>query len=409
MKRRYLLFTVTVAILCVMVVGIALLTNGLGRSHAVASSVTPHVTTSTSSIGVVVGDTYYGTSGEDVYALNAKTGVRLWHYYTKVPASLLAVAQGMVYFFLSYNGHAYALDAKTGAVAWQSQATFSGGVNTLFVQNGVLYIETATEVSVLSALNASNGTLLWTYVSHSGSVGMAFVLIQGVFYISSSQSSGHSGTSLCAVEASNSSEIWCQDYGDLGGFTAPIVTGNIVAVGYYPYGGSSQILAFNISNGSLVWQRSNVSLLAGAQGTIYAFVDGSNVVEAFKAGHGALIWQNGFGTAIQGGSLVSNGVLYVSNSDNNVYAINTTDGSLLWSYNVGAVAFTFVVVNGVAYISTDSALYALNASTGSPLWVSKIPVNTVNFVSVRLGIVYVGSGYIVHALSIQTGKQLWRH
>src|SRR5260370_21803766 len=136
MKRRYLLFTVTVAILCVMVAGIALLTNGLGRSHAVASSVTPHATTSTSSFGVV-GDTYYGTSGEDVYALNAKTGVRLWHYYTKVPTSLLAVAQGMVYFFLSDNGHAYALDAKTGAVAWRSQGNFNRGVYTPFLQNGV--------------------------------------------------------------------------------------------------------------------------------------------------------------------------------------------------------------------------------------------------------------------------------
>src|SRR5260370_31785873 len=129
-----------------------------------------------------------------------------------------------------------------------------------------------------------------------------------------------------------------------------MVTGNIVAVGYYPYGGSSQILAFNISNGSLVWQRSNVSLLAGSQGTIYAFVDGSNVVEAFKAGHGALIWQNRFGTAIQGGSLVSNGVLYVSNSDNNVYAINTTDVSLLLCYNVVAISYIFSVVNSLAFI-----------------------------------------------------------
>src|SRR5258708_34228282 len=150
MKRRHLLFTGTVAILCVMVAGIALLTNGLGRSHAVASSVTPRATTSTSSFGVVVGDTYYGTSREDVYALNAKTGGRLWHYYTKVPASLLGVAQGMVYFFLSDNGHAYALHAKTGAFAWRSQATFSGGHDNLFVPNGVLYDLNVTEIHALS-------------------------------------------------------------------------------------------------------------------------------------------------------------------------------------------------------------------------------------------------------------------
>src|SRR5260370_39594773 len=139
MKRRYLLFTVTVAILCVMVAGIALLTNGLGRSHAVASSVTPHATTSTSSFGVV-GDTYYGTSGEDVYALNAKTGIRLWHYYTKVHTSLLGFDQGMVYFFLSVNCHAFTIYAMPGAVSWRSTATFSGDANTLLCTYVVLFI-----------------------------------------------------------------------------------------------------------------------------------------------------------------------------------------------------------------------------------------------------------------------------
>lgn len=284
MKHRVLLLSVTATIVCAVALGTALVTNSLGHSPAMARSATPQATTSHSSYGVVVGNTYYGSTNQDVYALNAKTGALLWKHSTSELALLLTVAQGNVYFALS-GDHAYALNATTGAVVWQSQATFYSVV-ALFVNNGVLYVETNTEAGFFTALNATNGTLLWTYMDGNTS-SMSFVLVQGVLYIASTL-----GASLCAVQVSSGSQIWCHDYSYYGGVTKPIVTGSIVTVGYesgtnYSY----EIDAFNSSNGSLVWQSQNVYQLGGSQGMVYAAVAGSNVVEAFNALNSAFVFR----------------------------------------------------------------------------------------------------------------------
>jgi outer membrane protein assembly factor BamB len=419
MKQRVLPLSVIATIVCMVALGTALVTNSLGHSHAMSRSVAPRAATSSRSYGVVVGNTYYGSSNQDVYALHAKTGALIWQHPTSELAFLLTVAQGDVYFVSGGNNpyalNAYALNATTGAVVWQSQATFGTVPVALFANNGVLYVETDPDVGVFSALNASNGTLLWTYIDHSGSDDPSFVLVQGMFYFASSQTSGRSGASLCAVEASNGLQIWCHDYSIPGGVSTPVVTGSIVTVGYYS--GTNyryQIDAFAISTGSFVWQRQNVYQLGGSQGMIYAAVNGSNVVEAFNAHNGALIWQNSVGTAIatQIEDIVSNGVLYTSNTNNEVDAISTADGSVQWHYNVGGFAYTLIIVNGVAYVGIGSALYALNASNGSLLWKSSIK-GILCAVSIKLGIVYlvdsVTNNPVVYALSIQTGQQLWTH
>lgn len=415
MKQRTLLLSVTATIVCAMALSTALVTNSLGHSHAISHSVTSQANTSPRSYGVVVGNTYYGSTNQDVYARNATTGALIWKHPTSQFAFPLAVSQGHVYYALG-SDHAYALNATTGGLVWKSQATFSTVPVALFVNNGVLYVETVPDISLFSALNASNGTLLWTYIDQSGSDAVSFVLVQGIFYFASSQSSGRSDASLCAVQASNGSQIWCYDYSDLGGVSTPVVTGSIVTVGHQPditYSSHEQIDAFAISDGSLVWQRQNVSLLGGSQGMIYAAVDGSNVVKAFNALNGALVWKNSIGTGnvtyIE--SIVRNGVLYTGNTNNEVDAISTANGSLLWHYNVGGFAYQLIIANGVAYASVET-LYALNASNGSLLW--KSPVSgIICAVSVKLGIVYlvssVTNNLVVYALSIQTGQQLWTH
>lgn len=406
MKQRVLFLSVTAAIVCAVALSTALATNSLGHSHAMARTATAQAATSSRSYGVVVGSTYYGSTNQDVYALNAQTGALLWKHPTSQLAFLLTVAQGYVYFALG-GDHAYALNATTGAVVWKSQATIYSVPVALFVNNGVLYVETQTEASFFSALNASNGKLLWTYVI--GSYGSSFALVQGVLYIATGPF-----PALSAVQVSNGSQIWIHEYGGYGGVSTPIVTGSIVTVGYYSDTSYSyEIDAFNSSNGSRIWQRQNVYQLGRSQGMIYAAVAGSNVVEALNALNGALIWKNSIGTGnvTQTGEIVRNGVLYTSNSNNEVDAFSTANGSLLWHYNVGG-AQRLIIANGVVYASIGSALYALNASNGSLLWKSSVS-GILCAVSVKLGIVYlVGSvtnNPVVYALSIQTGNQLWTH
>ena len=67
---------------------------------------------------------------------------------------------------------------------------------------------------------------------------------------------------------------------------------------------------------------------------------------------------------------MANGVVYVGSNDDNVYALNASTGTQLWSYTTGnLVNSSPAVANGVVYVgSGDDNVYALNASTGAKLW-----------------------------------------
>ncbi len=72
------------------------------------------------------------------YALDAKTGAKLWSYTTSVyVGSSPAVANGVVYF--TAGGNVYALNAHTGAELW-SYATGGASGSSPSVVDGVFYV-----------------------------------------------------------------------------------------------------------------------------------------------------------------------------------------------------------------------------------------------------------------------------
>jgi outer membrane protein assembly factor BamB len=99
----------------------------------------------------------------------------------------------------------------------------------------------------------------------------------------------------------------------------------------------------------------------------------------------------------------------------NLYAVNATDGNILWEYYPGGDSSP-VVINDTVYIDVDNMQYlviALDAISGTELW--KYPGSNylVSSPAVANGVVYVScSGNIVrsskvYALSASTGKMIW--
>ncbi len=70
-------------------------------------------------VAVAGGKLYYGSSSEDaVYCLDARTGQRLWVFYTEGPVRLApTLYQGKLYVG-SDDGRVYCLDASSGQLAW---------------------------------------------------------------------------------------------------------------------------------------------------------------------------------------------------------------------------------------------------------------------------------------------------
>ena len=67
---------------------------------------------------------------------------------------------------------------------------------------------------------------------------------------------------------------------------------------------------------------------------------------------------------------VTNDVVYVGSTDNNLYAVNRADGTLKWKFGTkGWVGSSPAVANGIVYVgSVDGSFYAVDAATGKEKW-----------------------------------------
>ncbi len=115
--------------------------------------------------------------------------------------------------------------------------------------------------------------------------------------------------------------------------------------------------------------------------------------------------------------VVVNGVVYTSDENNYVYALNATDGNQLWNYLTGGGADSPAVANGVVYVNEDFSINALNATDGTQLWSNEpqydIPVGF-SSPTVVDGVVYAGTTNSgdsrmgnVYAMNAKNGNTLW--
>jgi glucose dehydrogenase len=129
---------------------------------------------------VVDGVMYLTTSFNHVYAVDAATGKEFWHYKHKMgPVTTfccgpnnrgVAIAGGKVYMG-TLDAKLVALDAATGAIAWQTEIAdpekgYSETMSPTIVDNKVLIGTNGGEYGVrgfLKAFDTESGKLLWTF------------------------------------------------------------------------------------------------------------------------------------------------------------------------------------------------------------------------------------------------------
>ena len=79
--------------------------------------------------------------------------------------------------------------------------------------------------------------------------------------------------------------------------------------------------------------------------------------------------------------------------DQNIYALNASDGAKLWNYTTGGTVYSApAIVDGVVYVgSADTSIYALNVTSGTKLWSYTTNGYVESSPAVVNGVVYVGS------------------
>ncbi len=321
-----------------------------------------------SSPTVTNGVVYEGSNNGYVYALNAATGSVIWQYNSGSQVeSSAAVANGVVYVGIlwdGHNGYVVALNASTGSVIWRF-ATNSGIESSPATVNGVVYI--GSFYGYIYALNATNGALMWSYLTGNSTFSSP-AIVNGVLY------QGAGDGNVYALNANNGALIWSFQTGAQV-YASPAVVNNIV----YVNSDNGTVYALRANNGTEIWQATigvgdhadDSPAVAG--GIVY--VGTRNGYYAFNATNGSQIWfftspysPRDFTGYVYSSPAVAGNVVYFGSLDGYVFALNASDGSIIWSYRTGGFLFSSpAIANGVVFIgSYDGNVYALGGTSSAP-------------------------------------------
>jgi hypothetical protein len=115
-------------------------------------------------------------------------------------------------------------------------------------------------------------------------------------------------------------------------------------------------------------------------------------VYCLNATSGSLVWSYTTGSGVESSPAVVGGFVYVGCGDGRVYCLDATSGSLVWSYTTGSWVDSPAVVGGYVYVgSGDGNVYCLDATSGSLVWSYTTGGSVYSSPAVVYGVVYVGS------------------
>lgn len=363
----------------------------------------------------------------------------------------------------TFESHQMALDAKTGAILWDTNTRgamlFSGSYyDGKFFRGG-------THDNTLYAFDADNGEILWTYnpETEGGYFCSGTAAAYGMVYALNKDGS------LYAIDAETGNPVWA--YKGPGTLMFPgnaaVADGKIYATtgqdaSYGEEYGESEFACLDAYTGNLLWKlpieafapRESVAI---AYGNLYMIP--ANVTTAVDTISGAeystanqvwaigttawsmwrhdpahsatgqsgptnlvLRWKFGTGGSVVSSPSVADGVAYFGSFDKNIYAVSAQDGSFIWKFPTQERIFSSpAVVNGKVYTGTDDGnIYCLNAYNGSLIWKTYaggiIPANFAASVILRSSPivvenkVYVGSlDTNLYCLDANTGIINWKY
>lgn len=313
---------------------------------------------------------------------------KLWSYtmgnwsYSSSPA----ISQDILYIG-SYDKKIYAVNATNGSLIWTY--TTKGIVRSSpAVANNIVYAGSGDKN--LYALNATDGTYIWNYTTKDA-IYAPPTIYNDIVYIASSDNHTY------AVNATNGTYIWNYTAKNQMATSSPAIVKDILYVGSHDY----NLSAINATNGTLIWNYKTSGKIYSTP-TVYNDVVyvGSNdrSLYAINSTNGSLIWNYPTGNFTYSSPIVFKGVVYVGveggvANDSYVLASNATDGTQIWNYTVADKIYSSpAIANDILFIgSNDYRMYVLNTTTGTPLWSYTTGGNIRSCPAIANGVVYIGS------------------
>jgi serine/threonine protein kinase len=114
---------------------------------------------------------------------------------------------------------------------------------------------------------------------------------------------------------------------------------------------------------------------------------------------------------IRGTPTIHQGSLYIGSYDNNLYAMNATDGKFQWKYPTeGGIVSRPVVLDGNIYFgSEDKTMHVVSSRSGKVVWTYYTNGPIRSSPRIAEGHIFIGSDdHYLHAVNLTTGRLAWR-
>jgi len=289
--------------------------------------------------------------------------------------------------FFENNYFAIALDGY-GNKLWTSP----GICYDASIDNGILYIDKSHG---MAALKIETGEVLWSNTYDENAEGAT--ISNNVIY--SQTSSG----SLYAVNATNGSLIWSYSVGGSVISSIPTVYNNVI------YFGANEVYAIT-ADGTLKWNTSfNSSFFRSSPAVVngIAYIgNDSGIFYALNADDGSEIWAYNVGMTGEESPFVYDGKVYIGGSK--LYCFDALTGSVIWDKNISTGWSQAVIENGILYVPGSSSLNALNPLTGEIIWTVSEGYTT-NDLTYSNGYLYYGRGGFILARHADDGDFYWNY
>ncbi|HJH27482.1 MAG TPA: hypothetical protein C5S37_12155 [Methanophagales archaeon] len=303
---------------------------------------------------------------------------------------------------------------------------------TLWISEDIGAVPSSSPVVAEGKVFVNCGDSLTTLNEHTGEVLWSSPAGVGGECGSWSSPSYHDGKAFIngegAYSAADGSKIWDGLLGNTNG--GPLIANGRVFIGDW---GGHHYYCFDEETGSELW---NFTVSGYAQGTP-AFADGKVYFTSwvYVGGHaycvdadtGAEIWHQTFPGDTCGSPAVSNGIVYVTTyfGKAGIYALNATNGSILWQQTILPTDSTPTVAYGNVYVCggcvgySEVQTYCFNATTGERIWSTGGIGGWTQSVAVADGKVFVGKPGVgtgmffdytgTYALDAFTGDIIWSY
>lgn len=189
----------------------------------------------------VNGNRVYAASGEQLAALDAKTGTQIWLSYGVGIPTAVAVYNGRVY-VADELAYIHAVNAATGQPLWTTHADFNA--KSIAVANNSVYAQDGT--GGFWALDAYTGNLLWKVKLANATPSYGMAVANGVIYSNVFFSPTDSG--VIALDGSTGTMLWSYHIGYGAFYAGPAVVNGTVYAPSVPAQGNGNLLVFHLPN-----------------------------------------------------------------------------------------------------------------------------------------------------------------